>query len=178
MKNRNLRCLAAAATLAALSIVLGKFAAIPIGDTIRISFENLPLIFASVALGPLWGLGTAVAADLLGCVLRGYAIIPLITVAQGMIGLLPGLLTRFVFRRRTTAAVAAAVAISHVICSVILKTYALSATYGTPFPTLVGWRALNYIPIAAIEAYLCALLVRTDVVRREFGAVSKKGGAK
>ena len=52
-KTKSLRVIACAAVCAALSIVLGKFAAIPIGNTIRISFENLPIIFCSVAFGPV-----------------------------------------------------------------------------------------------------------------------------
>ena len=158
-----------AAILAALSIVLGKFAAIPIGDSIRISFENLPLILCSVLLGPVWGAASAIVADLLGCVLRGYAVIPLITVAQAMIGLLPGVFTRLVFRRTTAPTVAASAAIAHVVCSMGLKTYALSATYGTPFFTLLPMRVLTYLAIGALEAYLCATLIRVGAIRREFG---------
>ena len=172
-RGRELRFAVTAAILAALSIVLGKFAAIPIGDSIRISFENLPLILCSVLLGPIWGMGAAIVADLLGCVLRGYAIIPLITVAQAMIGLLPGVLTRFVFRRTTAPTVAISAAIAHIVCSMGLKTYALSATYGTPFFSLLPWRVLTYLAVGALEAYLCATLLRVGTIRREFGLPEK-----
>lgn len=168
MKKYSLRVPVTAALLAALSIVLGKFAAISIGDTIRISFENLPLILSSVILGPLWGLGTAVCADLLGCVLRGYGIIPLITFAQAMMGLVPGLLTRIVFRRTSAGAVAVSAMLSHVICSMGIKTAALHFSYGSPFLPLLGSRVLLYLGIGAAEAYICALLVRNSAVRREF----------
>lgn len=168
MKKYSLRVPVTAALLAALSIVLGKFAAISIGDTIRISFENLPLILASVILGPLWGMGSAVCADLLGCVLRGYGIIPLITFAQAMMGLVPGLFTRLVFRRTSAPAVAASVMLSHVICSMGIKTAALHFSYGSPFLPLLGSRVLLYLAIGAAEAYICAMLVRNSVVRREF----------
>ena len=166
---RVLRRLSVAAILAAMSIVLGKFAAIPIGDSIRISFENLPLILASVLLGPFWGAGAAVVADLLGCVLRGYAIIPTITLAQGLIGFIPGLFTRFIFRRTTAPTVAIGAAVAHVVCSMGIKTLALSAAYGTPFLSLLPWRVLTYLFVGALEAYLCATLVRVGAIRREFG---------
>lgn len=168
MKKYNLRVPVTAALLAALSIVLGKFAAIGIGDTIRISFENLPLILASVILGPLWGVATAVCADLLGCVLRGYGIIPLITAAQAMMGLVPGLLTRLVFRRTSAPSVAVSVMLSHMLCSMCLKTAALHLSYGSPFWPLLGSRVLLYLAIGAAEAYICAMLVRNSAVRREF----------
>lgn len=168
MKKYNLRVPVTAALLAALSIVLGKFAAISIGDTIRISFENLPLILASVILGPLWGMASAVTADLLGCVLRGYGIIPLITVAQAMMGLVPGLISRLVLRRTTAPAVAVSVILSHVICSMGLKTAALHLSYGSPFWPLLWSRVGLYAAIGALEAYICAMLVRNSAVRREF----------
>ena len=175
---RDLRRLVAAAMLAALSIVLGKFAAINITNDIRLSFENLPLIFASVTLGPLWGMGVGIAADLLGCVLRGYSPIPLVTVAQALIGLIPGLLTRFVFRRTTAPTVAISAAITHIVCSMFFKTYALCAWYGQPFLARFPWRVLTYVIIGAIEAYLCATLLRVGAIRREFGLPERSGSEK
>ncbi len=67
------------ALLAALSIVLGKFLNIPIGDSIRISFENLPVIMSSIFFGPVVGAITGAAADIVGCILKGYSINPFIT---------------------------------------------------------------------------------------------------
>ena len=64
------------AFLVALSIVCGKFLAIPVGEILRFSFENLPILFAGLAFGPVAGALVGVCADLLGCVLRGYAINP------------------------------------------------------------------------------------------------------
>jgi hypothetical protein len=55
-----------------------------------------------------------------------------------------------------------------------LKTYALSATYGTPFFTLLPMRVLTYIGIGALEAYLCAMLVRVGAIRREFSVDERK----
>lgn len=168
-RGRELRFAVTAAILAALSIVFGKFAAIPIGDSIRISFENLPLILCSVLLGPIWGAGAAIVADLLGCVLRGYAIIPTITLAQALIGFLPGVLTRSVFRRTSAQTVAISAAIAHIVCSMGIKTLALSAAYGMPFLSLLAWRVLTYLAVGALEAYLCATLLRVGAIRREFG---------
>ena len=55
----------------ALSMVLGKLLAINFGGAIRFSFENLPIIFVSIALGPIEGAITGVTADLLGCLMVG-----------------------------------------------------------------------------------------------------------
>ena len=68
---RRLRILLLISMFSALSIVFGKFLAFNIGDTIRISFENLPILFAGIFLGPLHGMIVGVVADLVGCVLAG-----------------------------------------------------------------------------------------------------------
>lgn len=86
-----LAVLVAAALLAALSIVCGKYLAIRAGDTLRFSFENLPILLGGFAFGPAIGVIIAVAADLIGCLMVGYAINPVITVGAALIGLIGGL---------------------------------------------------------------------------------------
>ena len=46
----------ASAFLVAISIVCGKYLAIRGGDVLRFSFENLPILLAGIAFGPLVGL--------------------------------------------------------------------------------------------------------------------------
>jgi ECF transporter S component (folate family) len=82
----NTKVLAVSALFAAISIVCGKFLAFNVGDTLRFSFENLPIIIISIFFGPLSGMLCGVVADLLGCLLRGYAINPILTLASAYIG--------------------------------------------------------------------------------------------
>lgn len=169
-KTKSLRVIACAAVCAALSIVLGKFAAIPIGNTIRISFENLPIIFCSVAFGPAVGGACGAVADLLGCLLRGYDINPLITLAAAAMGIVPGTLTKYVFRSRTALPVATSALASHAVCSVVLKTLALHIAYAAPLGALFAQRGLTYAAIAPIEAYLCILIMKNGAVKKELAA--------
>ena len=85
---RVLRVTVFSALLAAISIVCGKYLAFNMGDFLRFSFENLPIIFAGMAFGPLIGALVGVVADLVGCLLVGYAINPIITVGAAAIGLI------------------------------------------------------------------------------------------
>ena len=89
-KSMPLYRLALCAFLVALSIVCGKFLKIPVGDVMRFSFENLPILFAGLVFGPVEGVLVGVVADLLGCVLYGYTVNPLVTVGAACIGLLAG----------------------------------------------------------------------------------------
>ncbi len=167
MKNKNLRAIIMTAILAAMSIVLGKFLQIPIGDSFRISLENLPLILASFMFGPILGGACGLVADLLGCVLRGYAIIPLITVASCVMGIIPGLLTRYVFKKDTTLFVMISGFTSHVICSMIIKTIALHMAYGMPYATLIPTRVLIYTVTGLAESYICALLLKRNFIKKQ-----------
>ena len=57
--------------LAAMSIVFGKLLAINIGNSFRISFENLPILMAGIFFGGPAGFVTGVLADVIGCLIVG-----------------------------------------------------------------------------------------------------------
>ena len=88
-----LRGLCFAAICAAMSLVLGKFLQIPnpFQSFIRISFENLPVLLAGITLGPLAGALVGGVADLLGCLLYGYAINPVVLLGAVSVGFVSGL---------------------------------------------------------------------------------------
>jgi ECF transporter S component (folate family) len=156
--------IAICAMLAAMSIVCGKFLAIPLGDVIRISFENLPIFLASLMFGPVAGGVTAVVADVFGCFLRGYALNPIITLGALVIGLISGIIFRLMKRFGTASKAAVGVLVSHVIGSVIIKTFGLAAFYSMPFPTLLLWRGLNYLIVAALDLTVIILIAKNKYV--------------
>ena len=82
---RPLRVTVACALLIALSIVCGKFLQFPVGEAMRFSFENLPILFAGMAFGPLAGVLVGTVADLIGCLAVGYAINPLVTLGAAAV---------------------------------------------------------------------------------------------
>ncbi len=164
--NGGLRALAVAAFLAALSIVCGKYLAINAGPVMRFSFENLPILFAGVALGPVWGALVGTVADLLGCVLVGYAINPVVTLGAVTIGLGGGLVYRILSRAPYTVRLIVAVATAHLLGSVLIKTWGLSAFYDLPFYVLLLWRLLNYAIVGGVEFALLYFLLKNKAVCR------------
>ena len=171
---KNLRALILTAIFAALSIVLGKFAAINVGETIRISFESFPIMLTSFLFGPIYGLACGVLADTLGCVLRGYALIPLITVASALMGVIPALMRRLLPVKDLTAKVMISGVTAHVICSMLIKTVALDLVYKTGFFALLATRVPIYIVTAAVESYLCAVILKTKFVKKEIATFDGK----
>lgn len=149
--------IALSGALAALSIVFGKLLQIPIGDSIRISFENLPILLASLLFGPVLGGLTGLVADLVGCLLVGYSINPIITLGAVMVGVLPALL----YRRTGAGALFGSVLVTHVLASMAIKTLGLYLYFYYPvFPALLLWRVPIYLLLAVLESVILYQLLR------------------
>lgn len=166
-----LRILTISAVLCAMSIVCGKYLAIRGGDILRFSFENLPVILSGMMFGPIVGGAVGVCADLVGCLLVGYAINPVVTIGAALIGFLAGGVYRLTRRLPYGVRVTLAVSLAHLVGSVLVKTLGLSAFYDLPLGVLFLWRLLNYAIVGTAEALLVYFILRhrslDSLVRRE-----------
>lgn len=85
------RTLVFMALLVAMQIILSKVISIDLGFA-RITISSLPTILAGLWFGPLAGGLCGMAADILGCLLKGYAVNPLITLSTMTWGIIPALM--------------------------------------------------------------------------------------
>lgn len=166
--------IAVCALLAAVSIVTGKVYAINVTNSIRLSFENFPILLAGFYFGPLAGIAVGTVADVVGCLLVGYAINPVITLGAALIGLCAGIAGLLPIRNRRVKVITAVV-FPHLIGSLIVKTVGLALYYPQPFLPLLGWRALTYTLICAAEATLLYILTGHRAFDRE---LRRANGAK
>lgn len=160
------------AVFSALSIILGKLLAFNIGELFRVSLENLPVIFMGIAFGPLWGAVVGAVADLLGCLIVGYTVNPIITLGAMAIGATAGVVSKFTRKMPTSSAMLLSVIAAHTAGSIIIKTIGLSWFYGTDFWGLLPYRAINYVAIIAVEYTIIYILIKN----REISARIKKLG--
>lgn len=87
------------AALIAMQIILARFLSIQASDTLRISFESIPVILAGMWLGPIPGAIVAVIADFLGTILSGYGTwFPPLVLGPLAVGILSGVSTKYIFR--------------------------------------------------------------------------------
>lgn len=166
----NTRALVFCAFLAAFSAVIGKFLSVNIGDSIRFSVENLTIILAGYMFGPVAGGMVGVIADLLGCLIKGFAINPLITLCSMFVGVIAGLVSLFfaIFQNREKETGKAALAVrvyvttfaAHIIGNMMLKSLALWYSYGTPFETLI-LRVPIYTVNAIVEGTAIFLIMQS-----------------
>lgn len=164
----NLRLLAVSAFLAALSIICGKYLALSLGNVLRFSFENLPILLAGMMFGPITGMVVGAVADVVGCVMVAYPINPLVTLGAACVGLLGGLLFRLTRKLPLLWQTFVTVIATHFVASVIVKTIGLAAYYDMPLHILMLWRLLNYVIVGVAEWLLLYTILKNQALRRRF----------
>lgn len=98
MKKINTKVLTYAGVLIAMNVVLVRVVAINIGPDLRITVGNVPVILASLWFGPVIGAICGGLGDLIGCILSGYAPIPLLLVSSVLTGFLPYFFKKFIVK--------------------------------------------------------------------------------
>ena len=165
------RLLVTLAMLISISIICGKYLAIKGGDILRFSFENLPILLAGMMFGPFVGMTVGVVADLIGCIMVAYAINPLVTIGAACIGLLGGVLFRITKKLPLVWQTCITVILTHLVASVIVKTFGLAQYYDMPFHILLLWRLLNYAVVGVAEWLLLYTVLKNQALRRRFEAL-------
>ncbi len=169
------KALAALAMLSAISIVAGKYLAISAGEFMRFSLENLPLLFAGIAFGPVAGAVVGIVADLTGCLLVGYTINPVLTVGAALVGLCSGALWRLFKTLPLSVRAPLSVGVAHLVGSVIVKSAGLAWFYTLPFEVTLMWRLLNYVIVGAAEGVIIYALMKSRAVLSSVSSI-KDGG--
>ena len=164
MKKIPVTTLAYCGVLVAMNILLSRVFTINLGTSIRINFSAAPIFLAGIWFGPAIGGLAGIAADLMGCVISGYAPFPLITVSTMLWGVIPGLMAKFLKTRKSASftdaltgymRVVFVLGITMALTSQLITTYALSAAYGTPFKVLF----LSRLPVTVITLFSNAFVV-------------------
>ena len=138
------------ALLCAISGVMKLIA--PSMDVLRISLENFPIIFSGITMGTFMGGMVGIAADLIGCLFRGYAVNPFITLASMCVGIIAGIVYKF--SKRTRIAILIPTFTAHFFGNVIIKTIVLSQMFGMKFNILLIERGITYFLTAIVESHV------------------------
>ena len=155
--SKSLRNLTFYALLIAMSIVFSRALSISTGF-LRFNLGSLPVILAAVLFGPAAGFAVGAIADIIGGVLAGYAINPLITLGAGAVGLFAGLGWRYLPSRRENVRLGGGILLGHMVGSMILNSLALRLFYGYAWSVLAA-RIPNALILAAAEFFLMRALL-------------------
>ena len=153
-KKTSVRTLTMLALLVAMSIVFSRVLSISTGF-VRFNLGSLPVLLAAVVFGPGAGFAVGAVADIIGGVLAGYAINPLITLGAGAIGLVAW---QKLSSLSTNLRLAASVLLGHFVGSMVITSLALRLFYGYPWATLAV-RIPNALILSAVNVVLLRILL-------------------
>ncbi len=113
--------------LTAIYLILSRFLAINIGGFGRIQLGVIARIMAGVWFGPFAGALCGLASDLLGCLIQGYAVNPLITLAAVLWGVIPALFVPGDSEAKKTAIVKLCIGtiLACIVCTLFVTTAGL-----------------------------------------------------
>ena len=163
----SLKVMTLSAMLTAMSVVIGIFCKTFLNFGVglfRVTFENLPILFAGLMFGPLVGGVVGAASDIVSYLMtpQAYPINIVVTIGAALMGIISGALSHYVFKKRGYARIIASSAFAHVVCSMIIKPIGLYSYYGA----LVLWRIPLYLVIAPLEITLICIMYKNAAVRR------------
>lgn len=142
----------------AMNIVLTRFCSIELGPY-RLGFGPAAIIMSGLWLGPAAGGIVGLVSDLIGCLLKGYAVNPFITVSAIVWGVLPAAMSVW-FRkgssRKITLGISVSVAAAAVLSTLVLNTAGMVVFMGYSFYAIFPGRAVQF---AVMTPILCVIAV-------------------
>ena len=156
------RTLTVLALLIAMSIVFSRVLSISTGF-VRFNLGSLPVLLAGIVFGPGAGFAVGALADIIGGILAGYAINPLIMLGAASIGLVGGWLWQTLHTLRLGQRLLLSVVAAHVVGSILINSLALHIFYGYAWSVLAA-RVPNALILTAVNTVLLRLLMENKAV--------------
>ena len=132
--SKKIKALTTAAMLTAMSVIIGIICKSFLnfwGGLFRITFENLPIILTGILYGPIVGGAVGAATDLVSYFLSPQIYPPnlIVTFGATMVGIVAGVVAKFIVKKRGYAQIIISGAAAHVVGSMIIKPIGLFQFY-------------------------------------------------
>ncbi len=174
-KNRKLiKSITTTSMIIAIGIVIGIFCKnyLNLGNgAFRITFDNLPTILAGILYGPVIGGVVGLTTDLVSYFMssQAYPIMPLVTVGASMVGVVAGVISKYVVKKKGIKQIIISGALAHVVGSMIIKSIGLFSIYNV----LVFVRIPLYLVVATIEIILLCILLKRKSFAKIVGYIDE-----
>lgn len=151
--------------LGALSVVIGILCKnfLNFGNGLfRVTFENFPIILSGILFGPAVGGAVGIVSDMVSYFLstQSFAISPIVTFGAALVGIVSGLVSKYIIKKRGTARIIISVAAAHLLGSIIVKTFGIFAYYNMSYGMLILYRLPTYAIIGTLESFFICLIFR------------------
>ena len=127
----------------------------------NISFGVVPIIFAGIMLGPVYGGAAGGIADFLKSVVlspRGDYL-PLYTITYILIGVIPGLFAYKMKNRPGYAKLLGIIAITQTICSMALNSFFIIVIYGSGGIAILPQRIITQVILIPVFAFIVQQII-------------------
>ncbi len=161
---RTTKSMVQCALLVAISIVLTHVLTIST-PILRFNLGGVPILLAGVVFGPLGGAVVGALSDLIGGVLAGYSINPMITIGTSFTGFGMGLCYHYLPVAKPNIRLLSGVVFGNLIGSVIINSLALRIYYGYAW-TVLALRVPNNIAVGAIEFFVLWYLCKNKALMK------------
>ncbi len=171
--------LAMLGVLVAMTILLSRFFAIYLGFA-RFTLGSVCTIMAGLWFGPAAGALCGLTADVLGTLLQGFAINPLITVGAMVWGVIPALLKPYMgtTKSRKIAVLCAGIVLSALLSTLGFTLAGLVLFNGYHFLSIFPTRVAQFASMTPVYCVLCCCLYFSPVTSMVNGVLKKQEGKK
>jgi ECF transporter S component (folate family) len=161
--------------MVAMHIVLTRLVVIDLGSY-RISVGSVCTILAGLWFGPVGGGICGLLSDFLGCILKGYAINPLITLAAILWGVMPALMLPLMQggKVKKTAVLCVAVVLTSIVATLIVTTAGLVWVQGYNFYAIMPGRLVQWAIMTPIYCVLTVLLYYSPLTHLVQSATARR----
>ena len=173
--NSALRTICACAILCAAAVSIAYVCKFMTFGSVRITFENLPIILAGIFFGPVAGLATGICADLVSTAVSFYGLgglNPIITLGAGAIGFMSGLMFRLPKIKNDPVRTLLAVFSAHIIGNMLIKSIGLMVYYSYSL-SMVLPRIPLYFAIGTVEYVIILILIKNKGINKAVGKLKR-----
>ena len=138
------------AVLTAIQIVLARYLSLQVNETLRISFETIPLALAGMWLGPIGGAVVALVSDILGTIVYGYGMwFPPIALGPVFFAAFCGWCTKYLFRSTLTESSDIWKVVVMTATAGIINAFGIGVVTTTLYQMIVVGKAESFAVLAA-----------------------------
>ena len=157
-RNNNLITLTCLALLTAMQIILARYLAIPVTESMRFTTSFIPVVIAARRFGIVGGMAVYGVGDFLGAIIfpAGGAFFPGFTVTAVVSGLIYGL---FLSKKGGIVRIVLSVLTSQIVCTLLMNSYWLSMLYGSELSAIFVSRIPQALIMSVIQILFMTLFL-------------------
>ena len=128
---------------------------------------------SGIFFGPIAGAIVGACADIIGCLVTGYSINPIITLGAISIGFISGMLFKTTSVDNLKWKLILSIGISHIVGSMVIKSIGLYIYYHYAISILI-LRVPLYIVIGSLETTIIYMLMQNNAFKNQLDRITSR----